>query len=286
MISTDNNILTEYDSYIKLREAKNVALLQESVDKIGISFLQYLSYPIFRNWFSVFINEAHADKNGLLSFIDLFYKTMMNREVTEERRKAETTLIFIEPLYETIEKARKRKASLNESEQSDTDSQFRHNTFQDEFISIMSPELWALIQAKIKELRASLNPEDSLISEVFDLLQLANERLLSFIQRYFEEFYYSELFRRQFSHNYMRKSGQSPFFDRPQLRMEIRKIDKIEKLGEAGEEQRLSVELAEAPAQREGCEQHKPGEKPKGEGARLGPDVPLEERQHWRPCQQ
>lgn len=217
-MSTDNKILSEYDSYIKSRESKNVAFLQDSIERLSSDFTSHLKSPIFRSWFLAFLSECHPDESVFMSFIDLFYKSMDNRDLVEDVKREETTLIFINLLYDHVEKALSTPESNGEN--------VIPSPFCGKLPSMVTSDLWSIIQSKVKGLRDSIDPSGELVDEIYGLFKLVNERLVQHSRLYFQGFFESGLFKKRFSHNYMRKSCQHFLFQKPQIKMDIHKLEK------------------------------------------------------------
>jgi len=232
-ISTENKILNEFDSMIKTKELKNVTILQQIVAKIGSDFLTNFKSVYFRDWFSTYLDQKHPDESGLMVIIDLFYKSQENRSLINSQSRMEATSIFIDLLYETIEKAQNNHIIKKEIENTDnnpTNSATVQLAFTETFFAIVTEELWLKIKGKFKELRETMileNP-DELVNEIYGLFQVLNERLVCYMKKYFDDFLESEVFRQKFSQNYMRKSCliNSFWFEKPQIKLEIHRIEK------------------------------------------------------------
>ena len=239
--STDNKILSEYEKYIQQREIKNMQNLQQTIEKISTDFQENLKYEVFRDWFTSFLIETHPEESGLMILINLFYKSQTNRAMIDAKKKNEATLIYINLLHETIKLAKKTHTLKKESFESESESTTNNETssnnpdpqsiqvnFHEEFYSIIKEELWNQIDSKYQELKNSMICENctDLLNEVFNLFQILNENLISYLRKYSDNFFESIIFKAKFSQNYMRKSCliNSFWFQKPIIKYETIKF--------------------------------------------------------------
>ena len=241
-LSTDNMILNEYDSFIKQKEIKNYQNLSQNIEKINGDFQTTLKSPVFRDWFSSFLDEKHPDESGLMILINLFFKSEENMSIVDSNNKNDATLIFINLLFETIKLAKKTHSLKKDSFESEStnyettisDPQSFQVAFPEEFYAIITEDLWDQINVKFKEIKDSKALENctELLSEIFCLFQILNEKLLGYLKQYFDEFLESSLFRNKFSQNYMRRSCliNNFWFQKPQIKLEIIKPEKMSQI--------------------------------------------------------
>lgn len=208
-------ILNEYDSYIKQKELKNFQYLTIIIEKACSDLQSNLSYPIFRDWFTLFIEDSHPEEKDLMVLINLFFKSQYNCKIIDNDKKDKATMIFIDLLYETINLIKKTTLDNRNS---------NNSIFPEEIISIISEELWVKITYKYKLTKES-DYDGELINEIFGLFQILNEKLVGYMNRYFEEFLESEIFRKKFSRNYMKKSCliNNFWFEKPKIKVDMQK---------------------------------------------------------------
>ena len=241
VVSTSSSILNGYESDIKKKELKNGCLLQETIEKMCANFVKNLKFAVFRDWFSTFLEKYHPNEKGVINVVELFFKSQENSSMLDSQSKNESTAMFIDLLYDAIDKAQKNsipykiqvKPSTSESEIKPRESYLQDNqlSFSEEVFSILNDEIWPKIQEKFKLLHEELILEnsDGLINEIFGLFSVLNDKLVIYLRKYSEDFFESDIFRKKFSQYYMRKSRliSGLWFQKPQIKMEIHKIDKF-----------------------------------------------------------
>lgn len=237
IVSTSSSILNGYESDIKKKELKSGCFLHETVEKMSENFVKNLKFAVFRDWFSTFLEKYHPNEKGVFNVVELFFKSQENSSMLDSQSKNESTAMFIDLLYDTIDKAQKNRVH-NQIQEKHSNSEPRESNsldnqlpFSEEFFGIINEEIWPKIQEKFKVLHDELLLEnsDGLVNDIFGLFGVLNDKLVIYLKKYSEEFFESEIFRKKFSQYYMRKSRliSGLWFQKPQIKMEFHKIDKF-----------------------------------------------------------